>query len=59
IVINKVENNTFFAKLIILIDSRLEEIDARPSDSIAIAIRAKAPIFAEEEVLENISNNME
>ena len=55
IVITKLENNTFFAKLIISVDSRTEEIDARPSDSIAIAIRAKAPIFADEQVLENVS----
>jgi len=59
IIINKLENNIFFAKLIISVDSRVEEIDARPSDSIAIAIRAKAPIFAEEEVLKNMSNNTE
>ncbi len=56
IIINKLENNTFFAKLVISIDSRTEEVDARPSDSIAIAIRAKAPIFVEEEVLSNVSN---
>jgi bifunctional DNase/RNase len=40
-------------------NNRAEEIDARPSDSIAIAIRAKAPIFAEEEVLKNISHSIE
>ena len=55
IVINKLENNTFFAKLVISVDSRTEEVDARPSDSIAIAIRAKAPIFVEEEVLASTS----
>ena len=55
IVITKLENNTFFAKLIISVDSRTEEIDARPSDSIAIAIRAKAPIFVDEQILENVS----
>jgi hypothetical protein len=59
IAITKLENNTFFAKIIISMNSRTEEIDARPSDSIAIAIRAKAPIFAEEEILNNISNNIE
>lgn len=59
IIINKLENNTFFAKLIISVDSRTEEIDARPSDSIAIAIRAKAPIFVEEKVLINVSDNIE
>ncbi|MCX5687982.1 MAG: bifunctional nuclease family protein [Candidatus Omnitrophica bacterium] len=59
IIINKLENNTFFAKLIILADSRILEIDARPSDSIAIAIRAKSQIFVDEQILENISNSIE
>jgi len=56
IVITKLQENTFFAKLVIAVDSRVEEIDARPSDSIAMAIRAKAPIFVEEEVLNNVSS---
>jgi bifunctional DNase/RNase len=59
IIINKLENNTFFAKLIISLNGRTEEIDARPSDSIAIAMRAKAQIFVDEQVLENMSNNIE
>ena len=59
IIINKLENNTFFAKLVISLNDRVEEIDARPSDSIAIAIRAKSPIFVDEQVLENISDTIE
>ncbi|MFA5389239.1 MAG: bifunctional nuclease family protein [Candidatus Omnitrophota bacterium] len=59
ILITKLENSTFFAKLIISLDGRTEEIDARPSDSIAIAIRAKAPIFADEQMLDNISNDVQ
>ncbi|MBU4312693.1 MAG: bifunctional nuclease family protein [Candidatus Omnitrophica bacterium] len=59
IVITKLEQNTFFAKLVVQIDSKLAEVDARPSDSIALAIRAKAPIFVEEELLNKISNNLE
>jgi hypothetical protein len=59
VIINKVENNTFFAKLIISADNRVLEVDARPSDSIAIAMRAKAGIFVDEQVLEHISNNIE
>jgi bifunctional DNase/RNase len=59
IVITKLEQNTFFAKLVLQIDSRFEEVDARPSDSIALAIRAKAPIFVEEQVLNNVSTNLE
>ena len=58
IVITKLEQNTFFAKLVLQINGRVEEIDARPSDSIALALRAKAPIFVEEKVLNAISNNL-
>jgi uncharacterized protein len=57
IVVTKLEQNTFFAKLVLQIDGRVEEVDARPSDSIALAIRADAPIFAAEEVLNGIPDN--
>jgi len=56
IIITKLEQNTFFAKLVFQIDSRFEEVDARPSDSIALAIRAKAPIFVDEQVLSSVSS---
>ena len=59
IVITKLEQNTFFAKLVLEIDSRVEDVDARPSDSIAIAIRAKSPIFVEEQVLSSVTTNPE
>lgn len=53
IVIDKLENNTFYAKMFIVSENQETKIiDARPSDSIALAVRAKAPIFVEEEVLE-------
>ncbi len=55
IVITKLEENTFFAKLILQVNGRFEEVDARPSDSIALSVRAKAPIFVEEEVLNKVS----
>jgi len=54
VLIDKLENNTFFAKLIVrLAQGQPTHIDARPSDSIALAVRANAPIFVEEEVLKN------
>jgi len=59
IVVTKLEQNTFFAKLVLQIDSRFEEVDASPSDSIALAHRAKAHIFVEEQVLTRVSNNLE
>lgn len=51
IVIDKLENNTFHAKLYLSANGKTRIVDARPSDSIALCVRAKAPIFAEEEVL--------
>jgi len=53
VVVDKLLNNTFHAKLVINTgDSQFKYIDARPSDSIALAVRANAPIFVEEEVLD-------
>jgi bifunctional DNase/RNase len=52
VVIDRLHQNTFYAKLL-LKTSKGEEaaIDARPSDSVALALRAEAPIYAAEEVL--------
>lgn len=53
IVIDKLENSTFHAKLFLKTESGESKIiDARPSDSIALCVRVKAPVFVEEEVLE-------
>lgn len=52
VVVDKILNNTFHAKLIINTgNGKLKHIDARPSDSIALAVRTNSPIFVEEEVL--------
>jgi bifunctional DNase/RNase len=52
VIIDKLEENTFHAKLVIRTSSGTTKvIDARPSDSIALAVRANAPIFVEDEVI--------
>lgn len=52
IIIDKLEENTFHAKLVIKSANGEEKmIDARPSDSIALAVRAHAPIFVEDEIV--------
>ncbi len=57
IVITKLEFNTFYAKLILqTTEGELREVDARPSDSIAVALRADAPIFVSEEVLNQVAS---
>jgi uncharacterized protein len=50
--ITRVEDGVFFAALILRGEERTVAIDARPSDSIALAIRMGAPLFVAEEVLE-------
>ena len=58
IVITKLEFNTFFAKLILQTrDGQVREVDARPSDSIAVALRSEAPIFVAEEVLNQVASS--
>ncbi len=54
IIIDKLEENTFHAK-IVLVDSsgQTKILDARPSDSIALSVRAHAPIFVEDDVIKN------
>lgn len=52
IVVHDLHNDTFFAKVVLEVDGRSVEVDSRPSDAIALAVRVKAPIFAEDQVLE-------
>jgi len=47
----KIEDHTFYANIILSGDGETYEIDARPSDAIAIAIREEAPIVVSEEIL--------
>ena len=49
--INDVEEETYFATIFLTKDDEVIEIDSRPSDAIAIAMRAEAPIFVTENVL--------
>jgi hypothetical protein len=52
IIIDKLEENTFHAKIVLTTaDGSTKTIDARPSDSIALAVRAHAPIFVVDEII--------
>ena len=52
IIIDKLEENTFHAKLVLNTSAGTQKIiDARPSDSIALAVRAHAPIFVEDQII--------
>jgi len=52
IVVNDVANDTYFARIVLDVHGQPMEIDSRPSDAIALAVRVEAPIYAEESVLE-------
>lgn len=54
--INDLRNNTFYANIFLSKDGEVIAVDARPSDAIALALRAGAPIFAEETVIEKSRN---
>ncbi|MFC1999853.1 bifunctional nuclease family protein [Chloroflexota bacterium] len=52
VLVSDLQNDTFYAKIYLNVDGREIEIDSRPSDAIAIAVRAQTPIYVEEQVLE-------
>ncbi|ACF14255.1 protein of unknown function DUF151 [Chloroherpeton thalassium ATCC 35110] len=51
VTIDELRNETFFAKIVCEMNGLTHEIDARPSDAIAVAVRCEAPIFVSEEVM--------
>lgn len=51
IVIHDIHENTFYAKIVVESNGKNLEIDARPSDSIALALRTNAPIFVSERIV--------
>lgn len=52
VVINDLRDSTFFAQIRVLTGERTLELDARPSDAIALALRTAAPIFVAQTVLD-------
>jgi bifunctional DNase/RNase len=52
IVVNDLVDETFFARIVLDVAGRHVEVDSRPSDAIALAVRVNVPIFVEESVLE-------
>jgi hypothetical protein len=52
VVVNDLLSDTFYAKLCLAVDGEQLEIDSRPSDALALAVRVGVPIYAEETVLD-------
>jgi len=53
IVVSDLKDNTFYALIYLLIGGEVTAIDARPSDAIALALRARAPIYVEDKVIDS------
>lgn len=52
VIIDELRENTFYAKIIMEVSGLTQEVDARPSDAIALAVRAEAPIFVAATVMD-------
>ena len=53
IVVSDLKENTFYALIYVDVGGEMIAVDARPSDAIALALRARAPIFVEDVVIDN------
>ena len=52
VIVNDLQNDTFYAKITLDVDGTQMEVDSRPSDALALAVRVEAPIYVEEVVLD-------
>lgn len=58
IVVSDLSDDVFYARILLDMDGRHVEVDSRPSDAIALAVRVNAPIFVEDSVLEKAGVNL-
>ena len=59
ILVSDLSDDTFYAKIVLDYDGGQTEIDSRPSDAIALAVRTEAPIFAEDAVIDKAGVKMD
>ena len=52
IVVNDLKNDNFFAKIALRVDGHQIEVDSRPSDALALAVRVEVPIYVDESVMD-------
>ena len=52
VAVTRLHENTFYASITLALDGRIEELDARPSDALNLAVRSAAPIYVAADVLE-------
>jgi bifunctional DNase/RNase len=54
ILVNDLRDGVYYARLVLDVAGELQEIDCRPSDAIAVAVRAKVPVFIAESVIDEV-----
>lgn len=52
ILVNDLQDDTFYARIVLNLNGRDAEVDSRPSDAVALAVRAKVPIYVTESVMD-------
>lgn len=52
VLVNDLRDDTFYARIVLDVQGRHAEVDSRPSDAIALGVRAKCPIYVEEAVMD-------
>jgi bifunctional DNase/RNase len=57
VVVSDLKDNTFYALIHLEVNGEALAVDARPSDAIALALRARAPIFVEDRVIDTAKTN--
>jgi uncharacterized protein len=55
ILVSELRNDVYYARVVVDVDGKRMDIDSRPSDAIALAVRVKAPIFVAESVMDKAS----
>ena len=59
IIVSDLSNDTFYAKIVLQLDETTMEVDSRPSDAIALAVRSDAPIYADDVIIEKAGIEMD
>ena len=59
VIVTELKNDTYYAKIYVERDGEIFALDARPSDSIALAMRSKSPIWVNDEIMEKSGEVMQ
>lgn len=54
----RLENGTYFAEVVLVVGGKEKRVDSRPSDAVALALRAECPILVADEILEEVAGDV-